>query len=1064
MNRISILLLFLSLVISQLHSQTNFTKVTDVANPIVTDPGSQSGSYTGASWIDMNDDGKLDLFINQGPLYRNEGGGIFTKLTSAITNQGAAFANSWSDFDNDGDIDCFISGGNPNGSILYRNDGNEIFTAVTSGDIGSSSANKGWGCAWADYDNDGYTDVVIAAAFGFAGISTPNRLFHNNHDGTFTRIDTGVVVSVTAPYTVPSWSDFDGDGDMDLFIGAGPANGTILPDYLFRNMLKETGTAFFKKITTGVIATDSRDGQIFNWIDYDNDGDLDVYITNYGGGALPGIKNDLYRNDGGSFVKVTVGDIVNHVDHSLSSVWEDFDNDGDMDCFVTNDGTSPNRYYENTGGGSFTTIVSGALVTSPGPHYGASAGDYDGDGDLDLFVSGAGGAKGLFRNDLASGNSWLGIRCIGTISNKSAIGTKIWTFATIQGIPTWQLREISAQNSFNSQNSLIAHFGFADAASIDSLKIEWPSGVIERFSNVQPNQYLTVAEADSGDVMLFTPAEGELNQLPEILLRWRRNVYGRPYHIQVTTDSTFSGGFVINDSLVSDTIKLVSILSNNSTYYWRVRSAGNIHKGVWSEVRSFSNEVIPPTLLFPPDGGKFPVSVVLRWATLGGAVGYDVEVGSDSTFAVLVTQGDNVPDSALTVDSLTLDSTYYWRVRARTVSVTGDWSQVRYFVAESVTVILENTDRWNIVSVPLTGINSLKDSLYPLSITSAYSYSADSGYVENDSLEGLKGYWLKFSNPQERTISGSSSADRIRVHHGWNLIGAMSTPVSVNGLSTIPPGIISSSVFGYDGGYAIGDSLRPGKGYWVKMSDDGDLFYQSTLLHGFAGKAMIPNGFSNKTILTDLSSLVIQDAGGHEQILYFGGSRIVNSVDLWELPPAPPAGVFDVRYEEGTSAVFAEEGMTKRNSIVISSALYPLTIRPLLQKNTNAQLSINGKTNVLTSKETLHLFQKPAEVTLSFTQGRDESEFFAGNFSLEQNYPNPFNPETKIRFSLPMSGLATIKIFDILGREVATLLEEELEAGDHSIQFNAHHLSSGVYYYKLAAGSFLEFKRMILSK
>jgi hypothetical protein len=497
LRRPAVALLCVVLLSGALRAQ-NFIKITDPNNPIVADPGAPSGSYVGCSWIDADNDGWLDLFVNRtSTLYRGTGAGNFERVLEAISGQGNTFGNTWGDCDNDGDLDCFVSGGSLRGSFLYLNDGTGVFTKVTTGAIGDSITNAGWGSAWGDFNNDSYLDLVVAAPFGFAGITHENRFFHNNGDGTFSRIDTSVVEEGTAPYTVPTWSDYDLDGDVDLFIGSGPATGQTAPDFLYRNMTMETGNAYLERITTAPIATDLVDGQVWNWIDYDNDGDLDAYLTNY----HVNVDNNLYRNTGGGYVRMTeaeVGTIVSDNGLSLANVWGDFDNDGDLDCFVTNDGLAHSWYYRNNGDGTFTRDDTTEVGAGAGPHYGATAGDYDNDGDLDLYVAGTTTTKGLYRNDLDAGNHWAIVRCVGiggpTGSNISGIGARLRAKATIGGQPRWLLREVAAQNSFNSQNMLAAHFGLADATVIDTLIIAWPGGTVDVMTGIEASRHYTATE------------------------------------------------------------------------------------------------------------------------------------------------------------------------------------------------------------------------------------------------------------------------------------------------------------------------------------------------------------------------------------------------------------------------------------------------------------------------------------------------------------------------------------------------------------------------------------------
>jgi hypothetical protein len=473
----------------------NFVAVTDTTNPIVT--ATVTGNYTGAAWADADGDGLLDLFIaRKAAMDQNLGGGAFEAIPNVVTQQGQALGTTWADAENDGDLDLFTSGNAfvANGSNFYRNDGNFTFTKITTGDIGNAGFNSGWGSAFGDVDNDAFVDLVIAGANGF-GSNHVNRLLMNNGDGSFTNIDSTAVSDSLDAHTVPIWSDYDLDGDIDLFIGSGEVT-QLSPDNLFRNVLSETGSWGFERITTAPIATDLLDGQIWNWIDYDNDRDLDGFVTNYNS-----IPNRLYRNDGGTYVAVgggVAGTIVTDDGAGLANVWGDFDNDGDLDCYVTNDGPNPGDLFINDGDGSFTQDLTSVVATEAGPHYGVTVGDYDRDGDLDLYVQGNTTTKRLYRNDLANGNGWIEIMLVGggapDGSNVAAIGARVQARTTINGSPVWQMREVSAQNSFNSMNMLDVHFGLGNAAMVDSLVVQWPAGSVDVFTAIPEGQVLQIVE------------------------------------------------------------------------------------------------------------------------------------------------------------------------------------------------------------------------------------------------------------------------------------------------------------------------------------------------------------------------------------------------------------------------------------------------------------------------------------------------------------------------------------------------------------------------------------------
>jgi hypothetical protein len=499
-SRSSIIAAMILLACTAMLNAQPFTKIT--TGQIATDARDASG----ASWIDYDGDGDLDLFTSNRSignyLYRNEGNSSFPRVNVGSLTTISSIGNSWADYDNDGDLDAMTVGV---ASALHQNQGNGNFVDVSVSALGlSNAALAGWGCAWADFDNDRHVDLVIAHVAGAVGNATPrpNFLFRNRGDGTFARITDSPVVMGLGPFTVPTWSDFDQDGDQDLFIASGPSNGTVAPDYLYRNQLKQTGAATFERINDAPIGTTLADGQVWNWIDYDNDGDLDAYLTNFIGNVAAGLRNFLYRNDGGTYTSITTGAIATDPGLSLGQVWGDFDNDGDLDVFVAEDNNNgaANKFYQNNGAGTFTRIFTPPFTTDIAPSWGATSGDFDNDGDLDLFVPNVfrppvQALPHFYRNDLSNDNRWVKLKLVGTSSNRDGIDAKIRAKATINGSTYWQLREASSQNTFCGQNSPEIHFGFGDAADIDSLRIEWPLGQVDVYANVQTN---TVYEAVEG--------------------------------------------------------------------------------------------------------------------------------------------------------------------------------------------------------------------------------------------------------------------------------------------------------------------------------------------------------------------------------------------------------------------------------------------------------------------------------------------------------------------------------------------------------------------------------------
>ncbi|HKJ80529.1 MAG TPA: FG-GAP-like repeat-containing protein [Ignavibacteriaceae bacterium] len=458
-----------------LFAQT-FEKVSDTTNPVVTTV--TDDNYSGAAWIDIDNDGDLDLFVTKNFLFRNLGNGNFERVNNfpKVSADQLGNGTSWADYDNDGDPDLFLSG---TPSLVYRNDGSGNFEPVNETPLGTSDDNRGWTGAWADYNNDGFVDLVIVHPNGYLGSpGIPCRFFKNNGDGRFTKIDTFQFTSNLEAYTVPTWSDYDQDGDEDLFIGSGPINHTAV-DFLYNNTLANSGKADLERITTSPIATDMQQGQVWNWIDYDNDGDLDAFLTNYNG-----VPNRFYKNENGTYVSITNNLTIDG--YYLGSLWGDLDNDGDLDVILTNESNS--QLFRNDGNDTFTLEINFAGRTR-----GSALGDYNNDGYLDFYRTGP-STQGLYKNTTSNNDGWVTFTLKGSISNYSAIGAKVKLKANINGNQVWQYREVSAQNNFNGHNSQRVHFGLGNASAIDSVIIIWPSGQQKYLTNLAINKFYTENE------------------------------------------------------------------------------------------------------------------------------------------------------------------------------------------------------------------------------------------------------------------------------------------------------------------------------------------------------------------------------------------------------------------------------------------------------------------------------------------------------------------------------------------------------------------------------------------
>jgi hypothetical protein len=490
----------------------------------------------GCAFFDYDNDGWMDIYlINSGAadfytpatplknaLYHNNHNGTFTDVTDKAGVAGGTFGMGVAagDYDGDGWQDLYVTSYGRN--ILYHNNGNGTFTDVTDK---AGVAAPGWStCAvWFDYDNDGKLDLFVSSFVAYDKTQhvlctdetlkqfyycvprlfkpRPSHLFHNNGNGTFTDVSkaSGIADSPGKSFGAVA-SDFNNDGLIDLFV----ANDTM-PNFLFIN--KGDGKFEEEGLAAGVAYGDSgkpRSGMGVDATDYDGDGWQDMFVANIDQEffSLYHNRKDLsFTDDPGEIAPAT----------QMLSGWGlkffDYDNDGDADLLLVNGHPDdliemrvarvkyqePLLMFENTGRGfKNVSAQSGAVFAKEFSGRGLAIGDFDNDGDLDALISNNGQAPVLLRNQGGNRNNWLGLQLVANRSNPAAIGALI----------TWQAAGMKRSRLKISGGSYLAShdprevLGIGAAAKIDSVEIRWPSGKVDRLTNLPLNAYVKVVEGE----------------------------------------------------------------------------------------------------------------------------------------------------------------------------------------------------------------------------------------------------------------------------------------------------------------------------------------------------------------------------------------------------------------------------------------------------------------------------------------------------------------------------------------------------------------------------------------
>jgi len=494
---------------------------------------------SGAGFFDADNDGDLDLYIANGAtlstfqdqsgpgnvLYLNKGRGIFTDQTanSGTGHAGWGTGVAIADVDNDGYRDIYVSNFGPN--VLYTNSAATTFSdrtieAGVGGDQFSAST------AFFDYDNDGDLDLYVSnyvvfdaknraenpklcTFFGglkvYCGpkglVGAPDVLYRNEGAGHFVDVTALSGVATANRYyglgVVPG--DYDDDGFLDLFV----ANDET-PNVLFHN--NGNGTFRDVALVAGVAYNadgDTEAGMGVDFGDYDNDGDPDLYVTHFFTET-----NTLYRNEQGvrfSDVTTTAGLAAPTVDlMGWGTRFFDYDNNGLLDLFVANGHVYPqvdrietgssyrqvNQLFKNQGTGRFEPVEQDAALAIEKVSRGAAFGDYDDDGDIDIFVVELNDAATLLRNEGGNKGRWFSVRLFGRQDNRDGIGARI----RLQANGQTQWRDVDGAGSYLSHSDLRVHFGLGAASKVDEVDIRWPNGTSTTLKDLPVNKLLVVEQ------------------------------------------------------------------------------------------------------------------------------------------------------------------------------------------------------------------------------------------------------------------------------------------------------------------------------------------------------------------------------------------------------------------------------------------------------------------------------------------------------------------------------------------------------------------------------------------
>jgi alpha-amylase len=656
-----------------------------------------------------------------------------------------------------------------------------------------------------------------------------------------------------------------------------------------------------------------------------------------------------------------------------------------------------------------------------------------------------------------SKEGWIECRVLKTaIGSPSVIGVQFFITGNLNSEATFDAcpddQNTTAWSGITTRLNKYAYFG---DKIITSYNLQYPaSGII-----VEGNHFSVYARA-FGVGVTDTIGQGSGLQSWIGINSTNTNPSGWTTWIPASYNTDFNN----YDEFIVD----IGISLTDGHYYYASRcqynSGGYLYGGysstgggIWDSVHYISGTLrvygppAAPILLSPMNGSEREASnPTLTWSAVSNAQSYRLQVATDSAFTTIIFNDSTLASTSKQLTSLANNTKYYWRVISKNIAASSPPSTVWSFAVQQITRSYAVDASWNMLSIPVLPDNRQKTALFPTAISEAFRYVQNSGYTSADTIDAGIGYWIKYAASDTAMITGYPiDDDTIDIEQGWNLIGSITAPIPVDAIQQLPDGLTSSSFYKYNRGYIATDTLEPFHAYWIKADTTGKLVL-SPLRTNFAKQHHIASLTSSV-----FGTIRLDDNNHNAKLLSL--VKISNDSETKQLPllpPSPPEGLFDVRFASHRDVESFDEESDNEYSILLSSVSFPLTV-------TWSQEAVSPNRVRLSAGSTEYLLQPNKPVVLDnfineIKLNISGKPVLPTMYRLDQNYPNPFNPSTEISYQLPVKSMVLLKIFNILGEEVATLVDETQDPGNRSKIWNAtdktgNLMSSGLYFYYLRA-------------